>query len=298
MKTIGIFLIFVSAVCTASSENLQGESEKARTLRLGIVLEKKPPLLKISDITAKDNDRAIQVEGVVMNIRQRREDDISFLLDDGTGKIRVTAFRGFGKLNETNNLPKVGDKVIVNGLLSVSERFGVVLRINVSSPIDAYKSTPELIWAVKGQAVDEVKKLIQEGTDVNIEDDKGGSPLLWAALWGNKEIIELLIKKGAEINSKSDSGNTPLMFASRTPYKENVKLLINNGAEVDATNNAGVTALMLAALEGRSEIVDLLIQNGADVNAKADDASTAISIARDKDHKEVVNILKKAGAEE
>ena len=70
-----------------------------------------------------------------------------------------------------------------------------------------------LFQAVKNFDYDEVKKLIEEGADVNARDNRGFTVLIWASAWRQTEIVKLLIEAGADVNAKADmNGQTALIY--------------------------------------------------------------------------------------
>ena len=118
----------------------------------------------------------------------------------------------------------------------------------------------------------EVKRLIEEGADVNAQDkDLGWNALGEASREGHIEIVELLIEEGADVNV--NAYGTALMFASQYGHIDIVRLLIEAGADVNSRGYYGYTALMFSRglwiiseeplHEGYPEIEKLLIDAGA-----------------------------------
>jgi ankyrin repeat protein len=121
-----------------------------------------------------------------------------------------------------------------------------------------------LIEAAQAGDTAKVKKLLEQGADVNAKDEYGGTALMWAAGKGHTEMVNALIDAGADVNAKMKGGWTALMFAAEEGYTGIVEILIGKGADVNVKGTfTGLTALMLAAEEGHTEIVDLLKQAGA-----------------------------------
>ena len=58
----------------------------------------------------------------------------------------------------------------------------------------------ELLEAACEGNVNEVKRLIVDGADVNASDDYGWTALMIAAGCGHTETCEMLIAKGADVN--------------------------------------------------------------------------------------------------
>ena len=125
-----------------------------------------------------------------------------------------------------------------------------------------------------------VKKFLDRGGNVNLQDEPGMTPLHHAvnADWKgrNRKMIKLLIDRGANIKAIDDTHHTPLHMASN---KETARLLIDAGADVNArTKRTGETSLFSAAhgaAQGASksfemylDLTKLLLAKGADVNAK------------------------------
>lgn len=104
----------------------------------------------------------------------------------------------------------------------------------------------ELFKAIKKQDINEVKKLLESGVNVNYCLDFGETPLLFAIFCNHKniELIILLIKHGADVNIKNNNDVSPLWICTQSVYfdefcvdlyKEKIKLakmLLNNGANL------------------------------------------------------------------
>ena len=125
-----------------------------------------------------------------------------------------------------------------------------------------------------------VKKFLDKGGNVNLQDEPGMTPLHHAvnADWKgrNHGMVKLLIDRGANVKAIDDTHHTPLHLASN---KETAELLIDAGADVNAkTRREGGTLLYSAArnaAQGASksyqmylDLAKLLIAKGADVNVK------------------------------
>ena len=75
----------------------------------------------------------------------------------------------------------------------------------------------------KSNKIEEVKLLLENGADPDIQDDMGDTALTWAAVNGNIEIAELLLKYGADVNKG-------LKAAVSNLQKEMIIFLLENGA--------------------------------------------------------------------
>lgn len=133
----------------------------------------------------------------------------------------------------------------------------------------ASDGTTPLHWAVHDNAVDEVRRLIAAGANVNAKNDFGATPMSEAAMVGNTAVIKMLLDAKADPDSPSADGQTALMVVSRTTNVEAARLLIAAGANVNAKESQrNQTALMWAAAQRQAEMVKLLVSKDADTNAR------------------------------
>lgn len=140
------------------------------------------------------------------------------------------------------------------------------------------------------------KRLVEEGTDVDIKDEFGWTPLYWAASTGQMEVAEFLIAKGANVQAKTNNEETPLHQASKSGVEKLVELLISKNADVNAKDKSGNTPLHNATSSGNRVIVELLIAKGADINAQVF-SQTPLHWAVSRGHKDIVELLIEKGAD-
>ena len=114
----------------------------------------------------------------------------------------------------------------------------------------------EFLEAVKAGKIDVVKNLIENGADIEADDNRA---LKCASDHGHTEIVKLLIDKGADVQADD---NYALRWASNDGYTEIVKLLIEEGADVQSGDNV---ALRCASGKGYRAIVKLLLDNDANI---------------------------------
>jgi len=141
--------------------------------------------------------------------------------------------------------------------------------------------------------LEEVRRLVTEGTAVDAADPDKRTSLMLAAFNGHTSVVAYLLEKGANVDAKDTNGRTALMYASSGPFADTVELLLKKGADVNVQGELeGFTALMTAAAEGQVNVVRLLLLYGADSSVKDEDGDTAESFAQQKGHPAVVELLR------
>jgi ankyrin repeat protein len=174
----------------------------------------------------------------------------------------------------------------------------VALACILSAPLAAQEETAvspaqqELMEAAFNGQLDEVKRLVSEGTTVDFADPEKRTPFMVAAFNGHTPVLRYLREEGAKVDAKDVNGRTALMYASSGPFEEAVAFLLKEGAAVNEQGTLeGFTALMTGASEGLLEVVRLLLADGADPSLVDKDGDTAASFARQNGHMEVLELL-------
>jgi len=162
-----------------------------------------------------------------------------------------------------------------------------------------------LFMAVSEGKLENVKSLLEHGTNPNVYDSFGSTPLLRSLNNQQREQFEsakLLIAHGADVNDPGKKYDVPpLFFACSYTIPDDASLVIlmlEKGAKVNAKGSRGDTPLMGAAHYGNTQIVRVLIEKGADVTVKDNEGNTALSIATKRGHAEIIRLLEAAGAKE
>ncbi len=153
-----------------------------------------------------------------------------------------------------------------------------------SPPFEARRDRSLLGIALARGYRDMALFLIERGAELDPGADHNQRTLLHeAARGGHPELISLLVENGLDVNAEDEYGNTPLLLATRPAHSQAVKTLIEAGADVNASNSGGVTPLHDAASGGQVEIVRMLLAAGADPQIVSRDGQTALDWARRRD---------------
>lgn len=154
-----------------------------------------------------------------------------------------------------------------------------------------------LLDAVTRDQIEEVTRLLDNGTDVNHADGEGLSAVIIASKLGSSSCVTLLLTRNADPNATTREGRSALMFASKYGHTAVAELLIDHGATVGVADTDGWTALMRAGEDNRCGVAKLLLSRNADVNASDKEGSTSLMYASALGHTEMVTLLLDHGAD-
>jgi ankyrin repeat protein len=167
------------------------------------------------------------------------------------------------------------------------------------------KNTKSLFEAAEKGNVEQVKRLIANGANVNVTADAHPvkwTPLIAAASGGHAQVVKVLLANGAEVNATDSYGFTPLYYALWTDgndSEEIVKALIAGGADVNkrSPSDKSYSPLMFAIWihEGREGNVKALLDAGADVGVKDDNGLTPLYWAAFSSSKDVLDLILEKG---
>ncbi|CAG9860711.1 unnamed protein product [Phyllotreta striolata] len=137
--------------------------------------------------------------------------------------------------------------------------------------------------------IHEVKKLVQNGFDVNKRHHLGWTPLLVATVNGRYEVAEYLLKSGADPNL-SDNYINPNRTANEKGMHPLEVLMIRDEEFSNVLNNRatflGFTPLHYAVLTDNLDVVKLLVRNGANPTLESDAGHTPSMYAKEEKIKE------------
>lgn len=79
-------------------------------------------------------------------------------------------------------------------------------------------------FAVESGENNIVEYFVNNGANINIQDNQGYTPLIYATIEGYEEIVKYLLSKGADVSKKTSSGYTAKDWAEKNNQKSIVKL--------------------------------------------------------------------------
>lgn len=141
--------------------------------------------------------------------------------------------------------------------------------------------------------LDELKKCLEKGVDVNARDDEGNNASLFACRNGDIPMLELLISRGVSLE-RNNLGWSPLLFAAEFGHFSMVVYLLEldkglNMNIIHDKNNFGSTPLLCAAEHGHLEMVDFLLSMGSRIGDVDIFGRKAVTWAAENKHILVVN---------
>lgn len=150
------------------------------------------------------------------------------------------------------------------------------------------RPTVNLYQAVYSGDLDQIKRNIYWGTDVNQPDANGNFPLHVAAGAGRVAIARELAANGADLQAVNAAGRTPLQVALHDGKTQVARMLVERGATLDP--QAELVRLVRDGVSDRDSF-EFLIRSGADPNRRDDNGAAPLHVAIELGHLETVKRL-------
>jgi ankyrin repeat protein len=203
---------------------------------------------------------------------------------------------------------------------------GIIAGLLLFGCSEPQRPTINLYRAIHIGDLDQIKRHLYWGTEINQAGPDGDYPLHVAARKGRVVIARELLQKGAAVNQANEDGRTPLqvaLIAGKTQLarvlvaegakddpqgllfllveagvsdRDSLEFVVGLGADVDAANEAGARALHRAVANDHLLVVKRLIALGADINATDGEGRTPLAIAASAGRDDIVALLEPFGA--
>ena len=145
--------------------------------------------------------------------------------------------------------------------------------------------------------LDIMQLLFQNGLAVNKPDRNGWTTLHYAACSeGGLELVKLLLENGANIEAKVHRW-TPLLLAGNHWLPDSAAYLATKGANVNAEDYHGRRILHFAAWNNGTKLARLVLDRGAEVNAADRWGKTALTWAVESRKRSMTELLLERGAD-
>jgi len=283
-------------------------------------------LRRVLDCGEQVNSVAMESSGetpLILASRFNDEDVVEFLVERGAS-LEMCDSRGctpfhhaaeVGKLRNMLRLIELGADVFKLNFqgysafhLAVASGRTEALRLLIEHGLDVNKATtpsttdssstrytPLMLAAEKGHA-GSIHLLLNNGGELNKENEIGWLPLHSAAAGDHTNVVKFLIEKGRNWNALpvTRHGTTVLHLATRL---ELVRLLVEEGADIRARDNRHKTPLHVASEKGQTDTVNYLLNQGADVNARDEDGLIALYYALKEGHATTAKVLIDKGSD-
>lgn len=123
-----------------------------------------------------------------------------------------------------------------------------------------------LINAVSRNDISAIKRLQDDGVDIDTPALGDGTALMLAVKSNNFAMVQSLLDLGADVDQSSEGDGNPLIVAAMTNNMTLAEYLLDRGANIDAVVPRDETALINATRNGYVAMTEMLIARGADVN--------------------------------
>ncbi|KAG8178987.1 hypothetical protein JTE90_012500 [Oedothorax gibbosus] len=179
--------------------------------------------------------------------------------------------------------PKNIGKLISNDPIKVKTKCVQELKI-----IEVQNS---LFDALKNCNLEDMKKSIKKGADLQARNLQLWTAWHFAAQGGNVEIGTFLVEQNLDVKGVNNHGQTPMHTASAFGHKDMVQLLLKNGIDIQEVDFSFKTPLHVAAQNGHTDVVKILLRNKASTAFTDKHGRPPVYYAIKSNHRKVTELL-------
>ena len=134
------------------------------------------------------------------------------------------------QLDDINIINSEGQNLLQEAIAySNKEVISLLIKLGIYLNHQDKRGTTAIHFTCMHKDIETLKDILQNGADVNIEDNYGNQAM-WTATFnarGEYSIVKLIKKFGANANHKNKTGRSPLDFAKQLNDEELISILSN-----------------------------------------------------------------------
>lgn len=224
------------------------ECTKDKDLKLKPLVE--PILEKISSLPINDADNTKVIRKFIKKLT----------LWEGNNHWHIDSLLKLYLRANVENQPKLAD---ATSMLMHSDLTRLVNKQSAEYQVQTEEEKLLLLLCHEGK-IEDIKKLIEKGINLNTCDSLGMTALHIACIKGHEEIVNILLNNEKLMIDKKDLlGTTPLMYAAAWDHGNICTTLIKYNASIDVVDSKGIIPLMLVCERDNMDLFDLLVQRNA-----------------------------------
>ena len=116
--------------------------------------------------------------------------------------------------------------------------------------------------------IEMIKILLENGAEIDLEDNEGNTPICFCARFGNEKSIKFLKEKGADIYKRNKSKISPIETCIQYGHKKSMEIFLEFGYEINNISQGEMSLLGVATINNNIEIINYFVEKGADINLR------------------------------
>ena len=192
-----------------------------------------------------------------------------------------------------------GSLKLVHAAIERSDAFAACFLIDNQASVNAIAQNGQVPLHIAAEKAldDVVRKLIEFGANVNIQDGDCNTAMQAAILSGHAEIVNIFLETPEmDVNLRNAQGHTALWLALGLPEQHVASSLVDRGCDINLCTSSGDSMLHHAVKTSNERATLFLLDNGANPQLSNDQRETALHLAASLDLHSVVPALIEAGA--